>query len=826
MQGRRTARRPAPSPTVSWKRGGVLLLAGLLAGLGAVAAVQVYLTRAERLRLSARRSVSPRVPAPRQRPERPWRWKTEREWAEHEIVRTLASWTSLAAGADPAQAPVPGPVTDAWNPGSYVALARRLLGNAERSPAAAPAAEIDALLLEGDTGSWRRADALLFRALSRAPLDGGLHEQAALLWAAQALRETDGSFADDRPFLNGVTAHLALAAAVRGPGAPGPHGALAGVALDALVFRQVDAMAALSGLTALPPDLAPWVPALKVRITRNADAAERRPSPSRLEQIERVRALYRARSCRAAVEQARAWGLRPAAEWIRGTEQACSGSAEGDFLTQDYLRLQASDAARALDLPVKRGGVDLAELLGRLGSAAAADTERPARPQAVVPSRVRAEAGVRHVLSAFLVQVAVLRQLEQPRAIQELGIAADAFSERLPERPLLELAFDKASERTSSPATCERAARLVADRPDLVPPRWWPRIQPCANHNPLLSVDQGEWLRTSMLPGTGREVPGPWQDGLPSSEAVLAAARRVAPWVPAYTNDWLTLKYRGDPPAQVVLDAYGKVLDYDVWAMRAAFPHLHGADDAAQALAERICASDVEQCAAYAEALLWRGRAAAAEQLWRTALAGARGRIALSNYLAPYVSLLLDRGDTSEALRLARFAADVYSAEGLFTLALAEERLGRPDQAAALYAAITERYESRRKENGFYIRHARRAAGGRFAEQARKALAEVFPSGLVRRTLEDFRRGTHGGGVALFERMDERWRRVGARPGDFLVGFDGYAVENDNQLGVLLTFDDEPQVTAVVRRGTQLLELSGAYPRLKYGPAAQPRPGV
>jgi hypothetical protein len=269
-----------------------------------------------------------------------------------------------------------------------------------------------------------------------------------------------------------------------------------------------------------------------------------------------------------------------------------------------------------------------------------------------------------------------------------------------------------------------------------------------------------------------------------------------------------------------VLAAYGRLLDYDVWAMRAALQDLHGADDTVQALAERICDSDIELCAPHADTVAQLGRPAAAEKMWRRALAGARDRIMLSNYLGGYVELLLDRGDAREALRAARLAADVYSAGGLATLALARERLQEFDEAVRLYAAITERYEDKRRENTFYVRYRQRHDDSRFQEEAQRAAAELFRGGLVRRSLEDFKTAGLRGGV-MFDagNLGEAWRRVGIRPGDFLVGLDGWAVEAYDQLDVVLSFTDAPRVSVVVlRRGAGLIELTGAYPRWKYGP--------
>jgi tetratricopeptide (TPR) repeat protein len=828
---------------ISWKRLGALVLVVIAAS----AALYAYLLRAERERSSAARRTMARLPVIRaQRPQRQWRWGTEGEWVVHEEVRALVSWASLALGAGAAGTRVqvrrvdstdgPGtfevtlegrgrpsviaPPTHVWDPAAYTGLARQLFGNPEPRAPGPPLADVDTLLLAGDSASLLRADAVLFGGLKTRPLDPGLHGQAALLWASRALRETDGEYADERPFLVGLSAHLALAASLRGPNPPGPHEAIAAAALNALVYRQLDALDALGRVPSSPPTLRPWVRALTVRITRNPNAPGGvEQGLSGLEKLEILRALGRARSCRAAVARARSWRLKAVAEWTRGLLPSCADPERSELL-EGFMEVQTADAARAVGLDA----TDLPDVLGRLQAVSNTNTHQPGRPTSVVPAFVSADAGMRHALSG-LVQIArQLHRLAQPRAVRELSLATDSLTEGLPQRPLLELAFEEAADRSRTPSrtTCERLARLIADRPDLVPSEWWNRGGGCADQNLLRSVEQRGWLVESVVPGTGRLVAGPWEKGVPGSGAVLSEASRRAPWVPVLAQRALLLTYQGEAPSAAVLAAYGKLLDYDVWAMRAAIEDLHGADDEVQALAERICESDVELCAPYADTVAQLGRAAVAEKMWRRGLAGAHDHITLSNFLAGYVELLLDRGDAREALRIARRAADVYSAGGLSTLALARERLQEFDEAARLYAAITERYEDKRRENAFFVRYRQRHEDPRFQEEARRATAELFPGGLVRRSLEDFKRAGHRGGVMFDARnLSEAWRRVGIRPGDFLVGLDGWAVEGRDQLDAVLSFADAPRVSVVVlRRGAGLIEFSGAYPRWKYGPVA------
>jgi len=853
---------------VNWKRLGIL--AGILVALSG--GLVTFLQHKENARAEEARRAASRLPVqrPTAPPPRPWRWATEGEWVVHEVVRGLASWSPLP-GADPAitrisarrvaSSPDPGtfevqlesgqgsrkvevrPATHVWDPSAYVAVARELIANTAERTTGPRVAALDELLLESDTPSLRRADRLLSVALLRRPHDADLHDQAALLWAAHALREADGDYADDRPFLNGITTHLALAAAL-GDGGHTTDGDIAASALDALLYRQIEAMATLDRLTASRPGrpAEAWASALRFRTT--SDPRRVRPDVrfSRLEKIQALRSLNRARSCRAATGQARVWRLTAAPEWLRGVLPSCA-EPERSELAARYGDLQTADALQMVDLPSD----SLERALPALERLSAANTHAPTRPTFVLPEYVRADAGFRYLSSSVSLIVRALQRQGRPDAVRALSLGVSGLTANMPQRPLIELTLDRASEMLGNPgrkppqAVCDRLARLIADRPDLVPAAEWPPAADCASAN-LLSMAGGPdvWRTGGFVAGTARMVGGPWQTGRAGAGDALTEAARHAPWIPLLAQ-YVVARHSGNAPGAVVTKAYGILLDYDLWAMQAAIVEIHDDDDTVQRLAERICEGDGDLCARYADYLYDLGRDDAAEKMWKRALAGARDSITLSNNLRGYVNLLLDRGDVREALRIAKRAADVYSAVGLATLALARERLGEYDEAARLYAAISERYESMTRENRFYLRYRQRRGNDRFADKARRAEAEVFPHGLIRRSLDDFRREGHRGSVPLGARSTTvALRRLGARQEDLLVAFDGYAVGSWDQMYAVESFSDAQTATAVVfRKETApdgqgpptwgFVSLSGTYPRWKYGslpigPAERARP--
>jgi tetratricopeptide (TPR) repeat protein len=342
-------------------------------------------------------------------------------------------------------------------------------------------------------------------------------------------------------------------------------------------------------------------------------------------------------------------------------------------------------------------------------------------------------------------------------------------------------------------------------------------------------VPEREWVSGLVVPGTGLLGTGPWRGVVAGKGPEMEAARSRAPWSSERVWRFLVATHGPMPPTAEVLKAYEKLLGYNAAAIRGAIATIHDTadDDTLQQLAERLCEIDVETCGDSAQTLAQIGREEAAEKMWKRALADAREPIRLSNTLGWYVNLLLDRGEEREALGVAQSAAQVYSAAGLFTLGNAYERLGRFRDAAREYAKITKRYEDPVPENTFYVRYRQRHGTDLFREESDRATAALFPGGLVRKALADFRRESLRHFVELRQpgELNERFRRAGLRQGDFLVAVDGFAVENRDQMVAALSFTDEPTLTAIVMRaGSGFTEVSGPYRRWKYGPVSRRPP--
>lgn len=824
------------------RRVGVLLvLLGVsLAGIR----YKAWLDEQELLVLEARS----RAPAPTPKPVRNWRWPQEGEWVVHQVVRHMLSWGHTGAGDPPAVSVRRGadennapafevtltggganavlslrPPAHLWDPAGYVGAVRSIEGSP--SGPGTPVAGINELLLVSDTPSLVKADRLLFEALSTRPLDARLHEQAALLWAAHAMRNSATWRVDSRPFLNGVTAHLALAHVLSGGAPSGIDGELAGIVMDVLLWRQVDAMRRLDAIEAKGTDAATraWVNALRTRVTLDPRRAAATPPRTRIEKLEALYAINRTRGdCALILSAASAWRLRPSADWARDSLTCVDERYLAVF--GNPLELQGRDAMELADVQAEA----LEDGVRTVAGIANTNTHQPARPTAIVPREVRADAGLRRIAHAYQAVFFGVVNKSLENAAARFSEWAAPLRRLLPEDALLEFAQDRPGADPNeaiegrdfvkaSPDTCARAAKALTDRPDILGPSDWRQMQSCMSDPSMKTVGRGAWDRI-VRPGTGLLTNGPWSVGAGEKEPEFQAALDRAPWS-AY-HRWLKMQrsvgLRILPTNGELLEAYDPFLEFDPRIMMLV---VNQADDPdlVEKMAKRACQLDVEVCGLAGFRLAQWGRVDAALPLGARAVSRSQNAIALSQSVSWYVSALLERGRINEAMRVARRMADVYSAGGLSILARAYERMGQFKEASETYRLITQRYARPAVEDEFLIRHAHRHGAWPFEGETKAAVDRVFPKGLLRVGPGESTPTTRPLSLNNQRLFSIDFRAAGLAHRDSLIAVDGFLIENEEQFTVVLTFSDAPQTRFLVRRGSdaggKVEELTARYPR-------------
>ncbi len=251
-----------------------------------------------------------------------------------EVAARMAAWRGEArptVGPPRTPSPGAGPVYDVlpkdgaavlvgigdylWLPENFAPLVRPA---AAGSDGACTSPGILERLLTPSVETLASLDRELSEALAQRPRDACLHEAAAALIGAFQMREVPSAFADERPGLNRMAAHLALARASRGGSAPGPEGRVADLMLRAIAWRH-------DGFRELLPELAEratgpertWLRALLLYSVQDWRVLPDPASATLAEQIAYVMAVGNTRDASQVNEALDLVARSPRADWTR-----------------------------------------------------------------------------------------------------------------------------------------------------------------------------------------------------------------------------------------------------------------------------------------------------------------------------------------------------------------------------------------------------------------------------------------------------------------------------------------------------------------------------
>lgn len=757
-------------------------------------------------------------------------WATEDEWLAGEVLRDLAEMTAYArdaaryrppqvgvgvrpapAGATALQLDVdlgPGPgkrVVDLrhyiWSPEDYAPVAGALLATA--SLAATPPSEDPGLpetLTNARAEVLAQADASVSARLGRSLLDAGAHEDAALVLGAFALREAAGSFTDVRRLLCRLSAHLALARALRAGAPPSRAGRLAEAALLVLAARGLDAAAAIeAAATDADPGARAWTRALALRL----DEDWREPGSTLLERVAR----FRARA--ATVDQAHALqDLDRSArtdeaalpDWGRIAMHPSPEVPSGHRFLPTGVELEVRElqrARQALGLP------PLADDGLAAGVNLPAERCITAAGPRVLGYAAFAAAFQRHAAFWFVTADGFYRYgLGLPH---EADAARIALEGRLARLAALPAALVRVTRPTHDRAALAEVAARAAKQPEDLTPLVWAELEGTTSGG-CRNPDPRRWFAQTCPFGTTHDLihreflfqPGPMADRMsaisPRDYELLA----------------LRLK-RGVTQARsvsAVAGLFGQRLEYDVRAVWYAATGPSGNEERLEHR-RKLCELTAEYCTWLGDELVARGRDAEAAVAFQRALDESLDPVPVSHSMAFLARFYDQHGQPRKAREVAARAATVGSYGGLATLARWFERHGDLAQAQAWYQAIQERYDATDRVSppllGFYYRAGHVLHDQRYAGRFEAATKELFPGGL-----QAFGEAERARPPARGLRLErEGWRTLyheGLRANDLIVAVDGWSVADLDQFHVVMELDDAPEVRIVVWRHGRYLD--------------------
>ena len=315
----------------------------------------------------------------------------------------------------------------------------------------------------------------------------------------------------------------------------------------------------------------------------------------------------------------------------------------------------------------------------------------------------------------------------------------------------------------------------------------------------------------------------PRSDDVPKLEALM----KLAPFAPGIAYNYLSRIPPDKPDPVKTKEVLQPLVAFNLWAM-GAHAKLLEADAAAYRQAyEPICRLDADRCFVLADYLEARNMDDAAAEVYERTVKEARDRVGVSQQIGWLVDYHFDRGRKDRAMELAQMAAEVYSGGGLHTLGRLLERMGRFREAESYYGKIAERYGSDTSRDQFYVRYEQRVGDGRYRAEAAEALRRLFPGGLQRARLGDFKTpAPFGGGYWMPADPGFQFEQMGVKGGDVVVAIDGFRVASRDQYVTVRSFTDAPEVDLIVFRQGHFLELKGSVRRPPFGPTGSSKRAI
>jgi hypothetical protein len=765
---------------------------------------------------------------------------TEQEWIVQQVVTALlemvrfkqtpkAVATPVKAKLLPGQAgapPVfavtigPGPQTQVrvdehiWSSYTYLPLAVSLLQAAPASGLTEPATDLNArrALVEPRIDVLLGENVRISRALDRNMRSAPVHEAAALLTGAHALRESAGVFTDVRPALSRMAAHLALSSALRQQAPEGFDGLLARAVTMTLVGRQRDALGIVTAITphaASDADKA-WLRALHLR---NTGDWRTRPAPNatRLELVEHGRALAARLGTDAFLAFADSSPKDLIIEWQRialGTEFSVEA---GHHFAQE-----------ALDRELEEATTVWARIHGKTPAPDQLVTalNEPPAPGPIVHRAGTVSVSVldwgtwaafsqRHVGHSLAGENHHYRHLGLPDDREELKKTVTARFGGLTLYPIILRTVGTDAKDYEQSLAMGRA--LAVSNPELVTAAAWNLMEekPKYVQRPALFPLFTAWFTPTVPVGTAFDlypralVPGCPRPPSAAQARVWAQAMPYDHWV-QWSAEWYAVT--GKPTAAAIRRAFGPLLDYDVAAPLKLIDLIEMPVAEHIAIARKLCAFSVDRCDRLAILLLRDGQpveAAAAYEQW---IAGTRDSVAVSNGVEWLTRYYAAHGKGARAEEIAREAAATGSARGMMTLAHLLDARGRDDQAQELYLRVQSRYDDSEGLGTFLVRKGLRTNDAKTETEGWELLREVFPRGPERLALHALDATPKDG--LTFQGLGRRALAVGIQAADVVVGVDDWRVRNSSQYAVLTRLRHDDAITLTVWRG-------GKYHQLK-----------
>jgi len=191
--------------------------------------------------------------------------------------------------------------------------------------------------------------------------------------------------------------------------------------------------------------------------------------------------------------------------------------------------------------------------------------------------------------------------------------------------------------------------------------------------------------------------------------------------------------------------------------------------------------------------------------------------VSMANNCDWLVKYYFRNGKLAQAESLADRAAEVYSCQGLETKAELLELEEKYDEALDYYMKIEERYDRGGPVVGFCVRYKAKTGVTRFDGLVEKRLKTLFPRGIEKVGLQDFKSPPELG--VLIAEENELLRQASLKAGNVIVALDGIRVYDMTQYQYIRELTKDLEIKFLVWNGAQYSEVKASPPNRRFGVA-------
>lgn len=698
-------------------------------------------------------------------------------------------------------------VNFAWAPDNYTPFAKSLMQSLElgaENQSNCPddfakklaTADMKVILEENDRVS---------RALTRNPLDAGLHEQAALLQSVIGLLDFAGGFSDTRVPLSRICAHLAIAK-VLNHDELNTIGTLADIALECLACR--DGVAAEKATTLLnstkDPTINSWLRAIKIRATGDYKIFD----SNNHTELELMQFGLRSASnpTQPNIKYVKEHFQIIPARWVRILSLGTLYRETTRMLGNQMLYAEAKDFLSDYNFAKKSNETNFNSVMKELN---------------LMPTRCLQEKGEITALEAISWDDVAAYHCRHIlwATLTDLYIYEVIWSNKYQATDFILRAHRQISSLTLWPFVLRRSRlgrRIQAE--------YFGRSQQVFLHHPEL-VTNSNWLHTNAR--AAAEVPNAkivpaekfFNPSMPFGTAYFYADRfnlancaqtldgleELHHWAPGdakLCHDYAIKKYGAKPSAAQWTEAYGALADFNLEAMtEIARANAASPDDCIRSY-ERLAALNPAALFELAEYCYMLGKTDEAIRVAEEGVTKCQDPFVTSNNTTWLIRYYLNNGMRDKAREL--LARNYpYHAKSAFLQASAFcEHEGKLDPAEGALQIAKKRYGENAALCAFFMRN--RTKGEKFNTEAKQLLRNYYPDGMTTVKVSDFK-GNPQRGVMI---TSDDWMEPHSplRKNCVIVALNGVPVEDKEQLALLTELTEKDSAAVIFWDGHKFNE--------------------